>query len=1309
MGISDLCSGELWVFDINIGFSTGQDTGRSCDTVMTDVGMEGSYKPTGRRSVEFPPHWGLRESREGIFRAISVSSTNEEATPVHVTDLTGDKPQSTEKLTILPPLEQDPPHVIYKYLIPSVLATVSYAISKSPKEGQRWIPLNITTLIQMQEKYTPISTNSTINNFSLPTPPSSARIYQNGGTDSHGRGGLMMFSLSAYLTSSGTLCIVPTGRKVDGLDNLASLLNHVDGSHKADKIFGRDVWIAPWGRVGRVQELVSSASNAPTAMRADESRWASEVQQFLIERGIHLGPDEQEWARVDVWLVDEGGEDQLHTIVWPVALCFIKLSEEDGYLLQNTHQIPETQPVSGQELSGETGNGNYQRAGASTILRPSLFEDYEYSALGGVMSPLQSTFQDPGVTWFSTGAIDPIDFAEKWKMSAEQRKQAIDQRKKERIEKRKAAEEEALKRKADELLGKEKELKREFDDLQKEAAATVGSVAGVYSTPPDGPLPANTSASGGFPETIALEPTSAVSLDAASLPLTLSTDMDLDWTGTGDPMVLNESGDVTKASATDGLAGLADFLGDDLVDGDEDIFTTEVTDKDFDFFDEPDFGETIGGGMGLGDIHHDVGALHTDTIGTTDMSSLAVANMMDMANDNSQMNLQNMDYEAIDRVCGPTGLEPHIPIPVISELCLPPSTPAISGATNPDRIDSSTEITKHVQTPPLSPQRAMKLLLPQYSKHQSLRSTRSAPPKLDTAQSNPSHLHLDLHDLANSRRQSIYSPLIFLPGVEMADKKYMEGGRFFGPPPKEEKLEALDGKLASISLLDSPLKRRPSERKPLASLATNAVRDPIHHSQQAESALDDGDIPMRGSGDNDGDSDDSDFEYEEDDESSESDVDEQSEMEYGLQPIPGNSPLCTMGNKRKRALDDDGDLAFTESGRDAGSAATPLPSGQYDLGDVNTAEMELVPSPWRSMVPDPEDYCLVDIFEKLSTDDRNRNEFSALGRMSDADYSKISQILVSQIVTGSLLQRQTHRGVDSSVFEDDDDEDSLAKRRRVSGENRVEEVVKEVFAGATRCTMEAYAAIADAPVEQAPPPGRGNFRPVAQPRRSGKHVAVAPGTPTLAFDSSISPSSTTMFKIPPSHVHVHRAETALEILPVALNFWETFGLGPCSGPKNVISFTIYPAGEAIMDAVDEFMERMGAAYDSCRLGNYVRGNIDDIVGGMIGVQLPLRHTGELDIGPIMQSIKDACIRLGRISSASFASRNEANMDTRYHACKYCRRATKHCCLLGEPVLEGFCASRHLPCLPSTYSGIYQCYVTATLCLSEQCCSANHPH
>ena len=1229
LGVTDLRSGELWVFDTDITIRSGLSVGIYNDRMQGEIEGCKNRTPRTPQNLGFPPSWGLRILREGIFQPHCVNNTG---TPILENVPPGNNSSSSNNLIsgdVLPSSEQlpssslqsDPYNVIYKHFIMSILETLTYAISKSSAGGRRYIPLNFNTLIQIQENYTPISASPTSSDYSLPTPPLSARMHGSDRGEGHGRGALLMFSLTAYLTSSGTLCIIPTGKKSSGLDSMTSLVSSTD---RDSTLESRDVWIAPWGRVGRVRELISSNSKAPGGMKWEELQWAAEVRQYLLERGVQPATDEEQWARIDVWLDEDEGSERLQTIVWPVSLCFIRLSESDNYSLLHRKQEIQSQVESvGLKLSGQgtpvstdDSSNDDERLCESTTFSRNIFADYEWVTLGGLVSSPHGgalPLQDPGVIWFSSSILDPVEFAEKWKMSAEERLEIIKLRREKEAEKQKIMEAESLKRRVEflhmEQEKNERELKGGVVDIKREAASVVGSVSGVYSTPPDGQAPANISTTEILQELAPPDPSSAVSMDASSLPLTLDNDIDIDWSGAGGPMSLDGSGNaVGKSSATDGLASIAAYLGDDLVEGDDDIFAAEVTDKDFDFFDEPGFGDPLDSRIGLTEAPHQAVGSTTDMIGHS-----ADTNIISMALDSSH--LENIDFGGMHNV----GISMDIcsTTPMISKMDFSSSAPLgpLNNIVQP--IDNIAPV-KHIQTPPLSPQRAMKLLLPQYAKHWSFCNAHPDPPQLTTPNNeNASHLGWNCDDLNNPapRRPSIYSPLTFLPGIEMVDKKYMEGGRFFGLPPKEEKLEFLDGQLASISLLDTPLSQRASSKRTLGSAVTTNPSETANRSHPTEPTIEE--IHM---GEDDRDSDESEYEYNEN-ESSESDVDEESDTEYSLPPLPDSSPVFTTGHKRKRAVDDDGDLALTES--EYGTGIPILQVDKSDSGETTTA-IELAPPPWQSMVPNPEDYCLVDIFEMSSTDNSTHHDFWGLSRMSDTEYHSVIKIVARQIATGSPFHRRVYHGVGNFMFEEETGNENLEKRRRLSGERQVEEIIKDVLDGVARCTLETYAAIPDAPVETATL-GKTGFRPIAQPRRAGKQLATPSESSILIGDLY---SSTVTFKMPPPHVHVHRAETVLEISPVALKFWETFGFGPCSGPKNVIGFCIFPAGDAMVDAVDDFMERVGATYDSCRLGSYVRGNIDDISGGMMGVQLPLRQTGELELGPIMQSIRDACMRLG---------------------------------------------------------------------------------
>ncbi|KAJ5773286.1 Mediator complex subunit Med13 [Penicillium paradoxum] len=76
-------------------------------------------------------------------------------------------------------------------------------------------------------------------------------------------------------------------------------------------------------------------------------------------------------------------------------------------------------------------------------------------------------------------------------------------------------------------------------------------------------------------------------------------------------------------------------------------------------------------------------------------------------------------------------------------------------------------------------------------------------------------------------------------------------------------------------------------------------------------------------------------------------------------------------------------------------------------------------------------------------------------------------------------------------------------------------------------------------------------------------------------------------RLSPPYVRVRRGKEYLEALPPAISFWETFGLEPAHGPKNISAYCIHP--QAASNAADVFLRRLGLLYQSCNLGSHNRG------------------------------------------------------------------------------------------------------------------------
>ncbi|OJD19545.1 hypothetical protein AJ78_00517 [Emergomyces pasteurianus Ep9510] len=118
------------------------------------------------------------------------------------------------------------------------------------------------------------------------------------------------------------------------------------------------------------------------------------------------------------------------------------------------------------------------------------------------------------------------------------------------------------------------------------------------------------------------------------------------------------------------------------------------------------------------------------------------------------------------------------------------------------------------------------------------------------------------------------------------------------------------------------------------------------------------------------------------------------------------------------------------------------------------------------------------------------------------------------------------------------------------------------------------------------------------------------------------------------HVKVHRGSDYLEILPPAIGFWETFGLEPLQGEKNIIPFCIYPPNAT--EAADTFMDRLGLVYSSGNFGSHSRPNK---VNGL--VPWSLNAASDQDYTSLMHALNVSCENLG--SALSNISATQENV------------------------------------------------------------------
>ncbi|KAI1777421.1 mediator complex subunit 13 C-terminal-domain-containing protein [Hypoxylon cercidicola] len=79
-----------------------------------------------------------------------------------------------------------------------------------------------------------------------------------------------------------------------------------------------------------------------------------------------------------------------------------------------------------------------------------------------------------------------------------------------------------------------------------------------------------------------------------------------------------------------------------------------------------------------------------------------------------------------------------------------------------------------------------------------------------------------------------------------------------------------------------------------------------------------------------------------------------------------------------------------------------------------------------------------------------------------------------------------------------------------------------------------------------------------------------------------------LFQIPSPHFELRRYESKLSVLPSAVAFWESLGLSPSPGNKDINAICIFPDFEGLTDDMLVFTDRMRSIYESLKLGSFNR-------------------------------------------------------------------------------------------------------------------------
>ncbi|KAI0014781.1 mediator complex subunit 13 C-terminal-domain-containing protein [Xylariomycetidae sp. FL0641] len=89
-----------------------------------------------------------------------------------------------------------------------------------------------------------------------------------------------------------------------------------------------------------------------------------------------------------------------------------------------------------------------------------------------------------------------------------------------------------------------------------------------------------------------------------------------------------------------------------------------------------------------------------------------------------------------------------------------------------------------------------------------------------------------------------------------------------------------------------------------------------------------------------------------------------------------------------------------------------------------------------------------------------------------------------------------------------------------------------------------------------------------------------PGTEQLRPNS--------LFQIPLPRLEMRRYDSRLSVLPSSVAFWESLGLSPSQGSKDVHAVCVFPDQAGLADDMLSFTDRMRSTYESLKLGSFNR-------------------------------------------------------------------------------------------------------------------------
>ncbi|KAL5611777.1 hypothetical protein BROUX41_000648 [Berkeleyomyces rouxiae] len=199
------------------------------------------------------------------------------------------------------------------------------------------------------------------------------------------------------------------------------------------------------------------------------------------------------------------------------------------------------------------------------------------------------------------------------------------------------------------------------------------------------------------------------------------------------------------------------------------------------------------------------------------------------------------------------------------------------------------------------------------------------------------------------------------------------------------------------------------------------------------------------------------------------------------------------------------------------------------------------------------------------------------------DLVAIGQILTEQASTGSLkIHTDSQQGLEHVSTHDTRRQSALLARQSMQTLTRI---FPKSLRTPTQLNLKSLVDTQDlASIQQAQAQAHVQANAQAnaqQQQQQQQRSALRNGTQTRETEKP-----PLIFTIMPSHLEMRRADTKLSILPTAITFWESLGLGPCKGTKDIKAVCMFPSLPGLSGDVSCFLDRLKIVYESFKLGSF---------------------------------------------------------------------------------------------------------------------------